>query len=525
MSRALYCANETVSLVEYQPCDDRALYDCWFDPQTKQGYNGWTPAASFEEFQQNNQQRHEDFINGESEALLFAMIQCNATGEVVGAVSIAPGTPPEFEPDLSIRIFAPYRRQGFGTLAFALAVKYATETLKIAELHAGAYPDNIGSKKMLTRCGFVPLAQCPAEKHYLTGEDVFQMDYIYKPMQTVHVPLGDRAYDVLIGAGLLAQCGTLIRNALKPQKVLIITDENVWKCGYVDPVLTSLHAAGVKAEYFTLYAGEEHKTLASYEEILRACASFGLTGGDILIALGGGVVGDLTGFAAATYRRGIACVQMPTTLLAAVDSSVGGKTGLNLPAGKNLVGAFWQPSMVICDTQTHATLPPEEYANGVAECLKYGVLWDAELFNALAQGSKVTTEQIARCVALKRDVVVGDEHDTGARRLLNLGHTLGHAIEQVSGYTIPHGAAVGIGMALMCKAFCPAIYDEVCAALRANHLPTRCDFTVSELFEALSRDKKRAGDDITIIVPLRVGQCELRSLPLSSFKAQLEEKL
>ncbi|MCL2530903.1 MAG: 3-dehydroquinate synthase [Oscillospiraceae bacterium] len=525
MSRGLYCSNEAVSLVEYCSCDDRALYDCWFDPETKQGYNGWTPAASFEEFQQNNQQRHEDFVNGESEALLFAMIQCNATSEIVGAVSTAPGTPPEFEPDLSIRIFAPYRRQGYGTSAFALAAKYATETLGIAELHAGAYLDNIGSKKMLVRCGFVPLALCPAEKHYLTGEDVFQMDYIYKPMQTVHVPLGDRAYDVMIGSGLLSQCGALIRDALAPQKALIITDENVQNCGYVDSALQSLQAAGVKAECFTLRAGEEHKILASYEGILQACTAFGLTGSDILVALGGGVVGDLTGFAAASYRRGIAYVQIPTTLLAAVDSSVGGKTGLNLPTGKNLVGAFWQPSLVICDTETHATLPPAEYANGVAECIKYGVLWDESLFSALAQGSNVTTEQIARCVALKRDVVVGDERDTGARRLLNLGHTLGHAIEQASSYTIPHGAAVGIGMALMCKAFCPAIYDNVCAALHANHLPTHCDFSVTELFEALSRDKKRMGDDITIIVSLRIGQCELRTLSLSSFKALLEEKL
>jgi len=344
-------------------------------------------------------------------------------------------------------------------------------------------------------------------------------------MTTVHVPLGERAYDVYIGSGLLSQCGTLICDALKPQKALIITDENVWKCGYVDIALQSLTASGVKAEYFTLYAGEEHKTLTSYEEILRASAAFGLTGGDILVALGGGVVGDLTGFAAATYRRGITYVQLPTTLLAAVDSSVGGKTGLNLPAGKNLVGAFWQPSMVICDTDTHATLPPAEYANGVAECLKYGVLWDEELFRALSHGSQVTVEQIARCVALKCDVVVGDERDTGARRLLNLGHTLGHAIEQASEYTIPHGTAVGIGISLMCKAFCPAIYDEVCTALHANSLPASCDYTVTELFGALSRDKKRVGDDITIIVPLRIGQCELRTLLLSQFKAQLEEKL
>ncbi|MCL2194536.1 MAG: 3-dehydroquinate synthase [Oscillospiraceae bacterium] len=507
--RAVYCSNEVLSLVEYQPCDDRPLYDNAHDPATQRGYN-YVLTTTFEEFQQRERKQR-----------FFAMICHNATDEIIGAVGISP---PEVEADLAIWMFSAYRKQGLGTSAFALATKYATETLGITELHAGVYPDNVGSKKMLARCGFVPLSPCPPEKHYLTDEDVCQMDYVYRA-QTVHVPLGDRAYDVHIGGGLLSQCGALIRDALKPRKALIICDTNVWKCGYVDTALQSLQAAGIACEYFTLHAGEEHKTLASYEGILRASAVFGLTGGDILVALGGGVVGDLTGFAAATYRRGIAYVQIPTTLLAAVDSSVGGKTGLNLPAGKNLVGAFWQPSLVICDPETHATLPPAEYANGVAECLKYGVLWDEELFSALAHGSGVGTAQIARCVALKRDVVVGDERDTGARRLLNLGHTLGHAIEQVSGYTIPHGAAVGIGMTLICKAFCPEITDEVCAALHANGLPSTCDFTVSELFAALSQDKKRVGDDITIIVPLRVGQCELRTLPLSSFRAMLEEKL
>ncbi|MCL2299197.1 MAG: GNAT family N-acetyltransferase [Firmicutes bacterium] len=176
--RRVYTSNETLSLVEYQPCDDRALYDCWLDPEVQKGYNGFVPADSFEAFQQGNQKRLEDYINGETRELFFAMIRCNRTGELVGALGISP---PPTEADLSIRIFAPYRRQGYGASAFALAAEYATEVLQIKELHAGAYPDNIGSQKMLERCGFVPVAPCPPEKHYLTGENVIQMDYVYSP--------------------------------------------------------------------------------------------------------------------------------------------------------------------------------------------------------------------------------------------------------------------------------------------------------------------------------------------------------
>ncbi|MDR2753609.1 MAG: 3-dehydroquinate synthase, partial [Oscillospiraceae bacterium] len=166
-----------------------------------------------------------------------------------------------------------------------------------------------------------------------------------------------------------------------------------------------------------------------------------------------------------------------------------------------------------------------EIANGRAECLKYGVLWDETLFAALEAGQPATEEQVARCVGLKRDVVVCDEHDTGARRKLNLGHTLGHAIEQVSHYKIPHGAAVGIGMAMMAKAFCPAIDDRLCAALAANRLPAQCKYATRELFFAMAQDKKRVGQNITIVVPQAIGQCELRTLLFNEFERLLEECL
>jgi len=344
-------------------------------------------------------------------------------------------------------------------------------------------------------------------------------------MTTLHIPLGQRAYDVHIGAGLLEKSGALIAETLHPTRVLLVADSNVASYDYAASAKQSIEAQGIACHSFIFQAGEASKSLYIYEKILEACTAFSLYSCDALIALGGGVTGDLTGFAAATYRRGIPFVQMPTTLLAAVDSSVGGKTGVNLAAGKNLVGAFWQPGLVITDLNTFETLPPEEYANGAAECLKHGVLFDEALFAALEQGGRVTQEQIARNVELKRDVVIGDERDSGERRKLNLGHTLGHAIEQASGYEIPHGAAIGLGMAMMARAFCPEIVDRLCAALENNALPTQCDYSVRELFSALEQDKKRAGGDITIVVPLKIGRCELRTLPIEEFKRLLEERL
>lgn len=344
-------------------------------------------------------------------------------------------------------------------------------------------------------------------------------------MTTVHIPLGERAYDVHIGHGLLGQAGALIAQKLHPTRVLLVTDSNVAKYPYVDLVKQSLKAQGVACGAFIFPAGEASKSLYTYENILEACAAYGLYSSDALLALGGGVVGDLTGFAAATYRRGIPFVQIPTTLLAAVDSSVGGKTGVNLATGKNLAGAFWQPSLVITDISTFDTLPQEEYSNGMAECLKHGLLFDEALFASLERGGGITEAQIARNVELKRACVLADERDTGRRRMLNLGHTLGHAIEQVSGYTTPHGEAVALGMVMMARAFCPAIVERLCAALEKNYLPTRCEYSVQELFSALEQDKKRAGGDITIVVPLEIGRCELRTMPVNELKHLLEERL
>ena len=235
---------------------------------------------------------------------------------------------------------------------------------------------------------------------------------------------------------------------------------------------------------------------------------------------GGGVVGDLAGFAAATYLRGVRFVQVPTTLLAVVDSSVGGKTAVNLAAGKNLAGAFYQPSLVVVDMGTLHTLPPEEVANGLSEMVKYGAIADETLFAQMASGG-YDEARAARCVEIKADFVRQDEHDSGARQALNFGHTIGHAIERASNFLISHGRAVAIGMALVARAsakmgWCSAdTANAIVDALRANHLPTACSYEAEELAEHALHDKKRRGDSLTLVTVPRIGAYELRALPVA----------
>ena len=256
------------------------------------------------------------------------------------------------------------------------------------------------------------------------------------------------------------------------------------------------------------------------------------------MALGGGVVGDMAGFAAATYLRGIRCVQIPTTLLAAVDSSVGGKTAVDLSAGKNLVGAFHQPSAVICDVETLDTLPDAVFSDGMAEALKYGVLCDDGLFKRLATSNprEDAIRTISRCVDIKRAYVEADEFEGGLRRFLNLGHTIGHAIEKCSGFAIPHGSAVAVGMIMMARACeanddaVPGTADRIADACRNAGLPTTIPeavaaadparvpdasaFTAQALAEAARSDKKRSGDTITIVGVHTVGECFLKGIPV-----------
>lgn len=330
------------------------------------------------------------------------------------------------------------------------------------------------------------------------------------------------SYEVLIGPGLLRESGTYLNGLFPDSRIAVVTD-NTTAALYLKTVRESLTAAGYAVSTHVFPAGEGSKNFVTLSGILEFLASIPLTRTDCLIALGGGVVGDMAGFAAACYLRGIRYVQMPTTLLSAVDSSVGGKTAIDLKAGKNLAGAFLQPSAVLCDTDCLRTLPPEVFADGAAEAVKTGVLCDESLFALFEDGSLTVNpaEVIARCVAYKAGVVERDEKEQGERKLLNLGHTIGHAIEKCSGYSIPHGHAVAAGLAVMARSAArqgmmeaPAA-DRICACLKALHLPTATEYTPEALAEAASADKKRSGDEITIVVPKKIGFCVLEKIPVN----------
>lgn len=330
------------------------------------------------------------------------------------------------------------------------------------------------------------------------------------------------AYTVTIGPGLLRDCGQRLRETISPCHMAVVTDSVVGPL-YLETVTDSLRAAGCAVSAYAFPAGEGSKNFATLSAILEFLAGERLTRADCLIALGGGVVGDMAGFAAACYLRGIRYVQMPTTLLSAVDSSVGGKTAIDLTAGKNLAGAFLQPAAVLCDTDCLKSLPPDVFAGGAAEAVKTGVLCDESLF-ALFEAGTLTADPgpvIARCVAYKAGVVERDEREQGERKLLNLGHTIGHAIEKCSGYTVPHGRAVAAGLAMIARSAerlgwtDGSLADRVAACLEKLGLPVSSDFSAEALAEAALADKKRAGDSITIVVPKKIGLCELKKLPVT----------
>ena len=260
-------------------------------------------------------------------------------------------------------------------------------------------------------------------------------------------------YDVKIGSGLLSSLGNEVAAVTKVGVAAIVSDSNVWPF-YGETAQKSLENSGFSVVSFVFPAGESSKSGAVYLDLMNFLAENHVTRSDCLIALGGGVVGDLTGFAAATFLRGIHYIQVPTTLLASVDSSVGGKTAINLDAGKNLAGAFYQPKLVLCDTDLLESLPKETFIDGCAEVIKYGVLYDPELYAHLEEKGLFFDREsvIARCVELKRDVVAEDEFDTGSRMKLNLGHTIGHGVEKGSNFTVSHGKAVAIGMAIVSRA-------------------------------------------------------------------------
>lgn len=350
-------------------------------------------------------------------------------------------------------------------------------------------------------------------------------------MTTVTVR-ASRPYEVTIGRGLLDTVGRQAAGQWKGRSAAVVSDSTVAPL-YLNRVKDSLERAGFRVHSFVFPAGEDQKNGGTYLKLLEFLAARHLTRADGLIALGGGVVGDLAGFAAATFLRGIGFLQLPTTLLAAVDSSVGGKTAIDLTNGKNLAGAFYQPQAVLCDLDTLDTLPAEVFADGCAEVIKYGMIGDPALLARLetVDFRADPEELVARCVAQKRDLVEQDEFDTGARQLLNLGHTLGHGVEACSGYTVSHGRAVAIGMTLVTRAAvafgrCPAeVLPRLRRLLERYGLPDATAYSAQALYEKTLSDKKRSGDTISLVVPIAWGASQLVRIPVSELPAWIERGL
>lgn len=346
-------------------------------------------------------------------------------------------------------------------------------------------------------------------------------------METIRVN-ASTAYDVSVGRGLLPCLGALARTVNDGKKAFVVTDEAVGAL-YADGVCAALTDVGYKTDTFVFAAGEASKNPAVWLSLLQYLAAHGCTRADLLVALGGGVVSDLTGFAAATYQRGMDYISVPTTLLAMVDASVGGKTGLDLPEGKNLVGAFYQPRLVICDPDTLKTLPQNHLADGFAEVIKYGMIGDEVLLDMLRAPFAPQAEAIIlRCIAQKRDLTEQDERDNGIRRLLNFGHTVGHAIEVCSEYRISHGKAVAIGMAAMTKIAehsgncADGVYWELYDLLTRYGLPAVLPYSAEDLYSAAFADKKRQSDTIYLVLPMRRGQCRIHPYSMEDFRAMLE---
>lgn len=343
-------------------------------------------------------------------------------------------------------------------------------------------------------------------------------------MRTVTVNASHQ-YDVVIAPGIMKEAGARIKNLGRLSKVAIVTDDNV-KPFYEGEVQSSLEKAGLESVTFTMKAGEESKCADNFIRLLNFLADHKLSRTDAVVALGGGVVGDLAGFAASCYLRGIRFIQIPTTLLAAVDSSVGGKTAIDLSAGKNLAGTFYQPSLVLCDTEAFSTLPNEVFSDGCAEVIKYGAICDKELFQTLKdEDIKENIEAVvARCVEIKSEIVAEDEFDTGKRQLLNFGHTIGHAIEANSNYRISHGSAVAIGMAVITR--CAAdmgicskrCIEEIEAVLKKYGLPVKTHFSASALAQKAKSDKKIASASINLVLPRDIGDCFLYNTSLNEIE-------
>ena len=341
-------------------------------------------------------------------------------------------------------------------------------------------------------------------------------------METINVKV-EKQYKVLVGPGLLKEAGKLIADVdSKIQKFMIVSDSNVAPL-YLSGLRVSLEAAGFEVFDFVFEAGEQSKTLNTIGDILGALAAAAFTRTDAIVALGGGVATDMAGFAASIFLRGIKVFQIPTSLLAQVDASVGGKTGVDLPQGKNLVGAFWQPSLVIVDIGVLASLDDVLFTEGMAEVIKYAFILDKALYellqNRVTKTSPELEEVVARCIELKAKVVSQDEHDNGLRQLLNFGHTIGHVIEARSNFTVSHGFAVAKGMERISRG--SPVHDALVQMLKLYELPCDDPISADQIMAGIMNDKKKRGSNITAVVVNEIGKGELKPMPVEEFRNYL----
>ena len=342
--------------------------------------------------------------------------------------------------------------------------------------------------------------------------------------QVVHVKTTHNEYDVTIGRNL--HYGRMLSDIIGKRTVMLVSDDTVFAL-YGEKSVSELRECGFDVFHFVFPHGETSKNMDTVSALLEYSVDCGLTRKDIFAALGGGVVGDLTGFVAAIYQRGVDFVQFPTTLLAAIDSSVGGKTAVDLSNDKNLVGYFPPPIGVFCDLDTFETLPDEVFNDGMAEAIKYGMIYDASLMSGFENACFDTVEMVRRCVEIKAIVVEEDEYELGIRKILNFGHTVGHAIETKSRFTIGHGSAVGIGMVMVTKAYEDkmginteaetSMTQRLIKALTNFELPISTEYPASELAALAKADKKREGSAINAVLPVEIGKVQIKKMTMDEW--------
>lgn len=347
-------------------------------------------------------------------------------------------------------------------------------------------------------------------------------------MIKVHAEAKNGNYDIYIGAGLLNRVGEFVRG-MGFARATVVTDQTVHAL-YGARMAAVLDRAGLKHMEIVLPPGEETKCADQLHRVYERLAEYGMNRGDLIIAFGGGVIGDLAGFAASTYMRGTGFMQVPTTLLAQVDSSVGGKVAINMPAAKNMIGSFFQPDMVLADIELLQSLPSRQFSAGMAEVIKYAAIADETLVEELLSSSPDMEKIICRSLEIKSDYVQEDPLDKGRRMELNFGHTLGHAVEVLSGFKLLHGEAVAVGMAAMAKlgenmkVTEQGTYERICRLIDAYHLPRNYrDFAPEELVRIAGHDKKSESDGVSVIMLERMGKAVIRHISRPMLAIELEK--